>query len=88
MTRLGPSPGVGVVVDGATVYAAPLPDGPIVVLDGGAGAIWIAACGGDRSSIVDRVAALTGAPAEDIRDEVDLFVEDLVRRGIMAERER
>ena len=70
------------------MYAAILPDGPIVVLDGVAGVIWSEACEGPRSTIADRVAAVTDASVDDIRGEVESFVDELVRRGLLAVRER
>jgi hypothetical protein len=83
MTRLRQAGGVGIVTDGGTVYAARLPDGPIVVLDGIAGLIWNEACGGDCESIADRVAEATDAPTDAIRADVDAFVADLVARGLL-----
>lgn len=87
MSRLGPGPGVGVIQDGVTIYAAVLPEGLIVVLDGGAAAVWIASCDGERSSIVERVAGMTGARAADIRMEVESFVDDLIQRGLLTTRQ-
>lgn len=84
MTRLRPAPGVGTVDDGDTVYAALLPDGPIVVLDGVAALIWVEACEGERATIVDRVAAATDAATDAIRPEVERFVADLVARGLLV----
>jgi hypothetical protein len=86
MTRLRPAHGVGTVEDGDTVYAARLPDGPIVVLDGIATLIWGEACGGGRESIADRVAGRTDAAADAIRADVEAFVADLVSRGLLEER--
>jgi hypothetical protein len=76
---------VGHVEDGDVVYAAVLPDGPIVVLDGGAAAIWVAACDGPRHSIAERVAASTGVALADVRAEVDAFVGELLTRGLLVE---
>jgi len=87
MTRLRPAPRVAVVEEGGVVYAASLPDGPIVVLDGAAAAIWVGACDGPRSTLADRVAALTDAAVDDIREDVESFVDELVRRGLLTERE-
>jgi hypothetical protein len=84
MTGLAPSHGVGFVIDGGTVYAARLPDGPIVVLDGIAALIWVEACEGERETITDRVAAATDAAPDAIRADVDAFVADLVERGLVA----
>lgn len=84
MSRLRPAPRVAVVEDASVVYAATLPDGPIVVLDGGAAAIWVEACAGDRSSIADRVSEATGAPVDEIRATVHAFVDELVERGLLV----
>lgn len=88
MTGYRCAPDVAVVEEGDAVYAAVLPDGPIVVLDGVAGVIWTEACDGPSSTIADRVAAVTDSAADDIRDEVESFVEELVRRGLLTVRER
>ena len=64
MMRLRPARGIAVVEEGDVVYAATLPDGPIIVLDGGAAAIWSAACDGPRASIAERVAAATDVPVD------------------------
>ena len=85
MNGLIPAPGVAHVDDGEVVYAAALPDGPILVLDGGAAAIWVAACDGPRDSIAERVAASTGAALADVHAEVDAFVDELVSRGLLVE---
>ncbi|MEV1128793.1 PqqD family protein [Agromyces sp. NPDC049794] len=74
---------LAIIEDAATVYAARLPNGPIVVLDGVAGLIWAAACEGPAATIVDRVAAATDASADEIRADVDAFVADLVARGLL-----
>ena len=86
MSRLRPAPRVAVVEDAAVVYAATLPDGPIVVLDGGAAAVWVEACAGDRSSIADRVAEATGAPVDEIRTTVHAFVDELVLSVLAGDR--
>jgi hypothetical protein len=83
MTRLRQAGGVGIVEYDGTVYAAPLPDGPIVVLDGIAALIWDEARGGDRESITDRVAGATDAAPDAIRADVEAFVADLVARGLL-----
>ena len=84
MSRLRPAHGVAVVEDDLVVYAAPLPDGPILVLDGGAAAIWIEACAGERSSLAERVAAATGVPVDTVRPEVEAFVDELLARGLLV----
>lgn len=72
------------VEEEGVVYAAPVPGGPIMVLDGGAAAIWVAACAGERGSVAERVVELTGAPLDAVRPEVERFVDELVRRGLLA----
>jgi hypothetical protein len=88
MTGYRRAPGVAAVEEDGVVYAAVLPDGPIVVLDGVAGVIWSEACNGQGSTIADRVAAVTDASAADIRADVESFVDELVRRGLLAVQER
>ncbi|WP_448006676.1 PqqD family protein [Agromyces bauzanensis] len=87
MTGYRPAPGVAVVDDDDVVYVANLPEGPIVVLDGVAGVIWSEACDGPRSTIAERVAAVTDAAVEDIRGDVESFVDQLVQRGLLVARE-
>jgi hypothetical protein len=86
MTGYRRAAGVAVVEEDDVVYVALLPDGPIVLLDGVAGVIWSEAREGPRSTIADRVAAVTDAPVADIRAEVESFVEELVRRRLLAVR--
>jgi hypothetical protein len=75
---------VAVIQEGeATLYVAPLPDGPIVVLDGVAALIWAEACAGDRENLSSRVAASLDPPGEDIEREVEAFVSTLVERGLL-----
>lgn len=83
MTRLRPAHGVGTVESDGTVYAATLPDGPIVVLDGVAALIWVEALSGERATLADRVAAATDVAADAIRADVEAFVADLVARGLL-----
>jgi len=83
MSSFRPARGVAVVDEGEIVYAASLPEGPIVVLDGVAAAIWVEACGGERSSIADRVAAVTDVAVDSVRPDVEAFVDELLRRGLL-----
>ena len=87
MSGYRPAATVGVVEQDTLVYVAPLPDGPIVVLEGGAAAIWVAACDGPRESVAERVAALTGEAADDIRVDVESFVAELLSRGLLTAHE-
>lgn len=84
MSRLRPAPGVGAIQVGEVVYAAPLPDGPIFVLDGGAAAIWTAACDGPRETVAERVASMTGVGVGEVAADVEKFVEELLQRGLLV----
>lgn len=84
MTLRIPS-GLGVDVVADTVYVAPLPDGPIAVLEGIAALIWSEADGRGRDEIVAALAEATGEQAEAIGQTVQDFVDDLVARGLLAE---
>ncbi|MGR0218617.1 PqqD family protein [Agromyces sp. ZXT2-6] len=74
---------VGTLELDGVVYAAPLPSGPIVVLEGVAALIWDEACAGDRATITERVAEATDVAPEAIRADVEVFVADLVARGLL-----
>ncbi len=70
--------------NGAVVYLAPLPDGPIRVLNGVGSLIWLEATSTDTPvDVVDRVAALVDRPPAAIRTEVDSFLADLVAAGLL-----
>jgi hypothetical protein len=84
MTRLRPPSDVAVTEEGDAVYAAHLPDGPIAVLEGTAALIWDEACSGERETIADRVAEATGAAADEIRSDVESFVDQLVAQGLLT----
>ena len=83
MSGLRRPPSVGALEQGGVVYAARLPSGPIVVLEGIAALIWDEACSGDRATITERVAAATDVAPDMIRADVDAFVADLVARGLL-----
>lgn len=70
--------------EGEVVYAASLPDGPIVVLRDSALTIWQEAVmpTGDQG-IVERVADLYGVPVVEVREAVEACVDDLVERGVL-----
>ncbi|NUT57434.1 MAG: PqqD family protein [Agromyces sp.] len=85
MNRLGLGRGVAVIDDGTVIYAAALPDGPIVVLEEGAAAIWVEACRGDRATIAERLVDGTDVPADEIRDNVEVFLERMIRAGLLRE---
>ena len=83
MNGYKPRGGVGLVEREDVLYVATLPDGPILVLDGISALIWDEACGGDRATIVNRVAAATNATPDAIRADVEAFVAELVARGLL-----
>jgi len=65
------------------LYVARLPSGPIVVLDGTAALIWTVACTDEPASVAARVAALVDRDVAEIADAVDVFLADLVERGML-----
>ncbi|WP_353814432.1 PqqD family protein [Agromyces sp. SYSU T00266] len=79
-----PSPATAQLVQDDVRYAALLPSGPIVVFDGVARVIWAEACDGPAATIVDRVAASTGAEPDEIREDVERFVAELVTLGLLV----
>jgi hypothetical protein len=84
MSGLRASPAVAVVEEGDTVYAARLPDGPILVLDGVAALVWDAARRNRRREVAHEVAEATGADLAAIRPVIDAFIDDLVDRGLLV----
>jgi hypothetical protein len=83
MTRLRRPRDVAALEQDGIVYAARLPAGPIVVLDGIAGLIWDEACTGDQATITERVAEATDVAPDAIRADVEAFVADLMARGLL-----
>ena len=70
--------------NGAVVYLAPLPDGPIRVLNGAGSLIWLEATSTNTPvDVVERVAALVDRPPDTIRTDVDSFLADLVAAGLL-----
>jgi hypothetical protein len=70
--------------DEVTVYLAPLPDGPVQVLNGVGSLIWLEATATNRpGDVVERVAALVDRPPDAIRADVDSFLADLVVAGLL-----
>lgn len=86
MSRLAVPENVGVDVVDGVVYVAPLPDGPISVLDGIAALIWDAALEVDREVLAEAIAAATATPVAQVEGSVIEFVDDLVRRGLLVAR--
>lgn len=82
-----PAPDVGVTTsrDGATVYVARLPAGPILVLDGAGAVIWAEATGGTADEWIDRVAEAFDVDAAAIADDARAFVRSLCGDGVLDE---
>ncbi|MFC9917119.1 PqqD family peptide modification chaperone [Agromyces binzhouensis] len=76
---------VGLEATGDAIYLAPLPEGPILVLEGVAALIFTEATQGDREHLVDRVVDRVAGPAEEIASHVGAFLDDLVARGLLVE---
>jgi hypothetical protein len=77
-------PGVAIIEESDRIYAALLPDGPILVLDGIAALIWDAARRSGRTAVPQEVAQATGADVDAIRPVIDAFIDDLVDRGLLV----
>lgn len=74
--------------DSETVYVAPLPDGPIVVLRDTALTIWREAVQPTSPlPLAERVAATYGVPTSEVLAAVEACVADLARRGVLEVRQ-
>lgn len=69
--------------EGPRVYAAPLPRGPIAVLDGPAAVVWLAIVEDRPGPLAERVAEAVGEPVEVVAADVAAFVDELVERGLV-----
>ncbi|WP_323100575.1 hypothetical protein [Intrasporangium sp. YIM S08009] len=80
-----PAEDIGAVVspDGLTVWVAGLPGGPIHVLEGVAASIWTSATSAPAEEWRTRVAAAWEQSADAVAEQVDVFVADLVARGLL-----
>lgn len=70
----------------AAVYVARIPQGPPIVLEGPAWAVWTAVTegvGGD-DEVVARVTDLTGLGADEVGPDVRAFLADLLAQGLLA----
>lgn len=65
------------------LYVARLPSGPIAVLEGTADLIWTVACADEPAPVAARVAALVDRDVAEIADAVDVYLADLVERGLL-----
>ncbi|MBM6399148.1 PqqD family protein [Phycicoccus sonneratiae] len=85
MSRLRVGPDTAWLEVDGVVYAAPLPDGPPVVLDGPGALVWRAVVpGGGLDDVVARVAAEAGTSAEVVAADVASFVDQLLAGGLLA----
>lgn len=85
MSRLRVPDGVGFEVADGVVYVAPLPDGPIAVLEGAAALIWQTALDVDRDLVPQAIARTTSTPIADLEGSVVDFIDDLIQRGLLAD---
>lgn len=85
MSRIRIAELIGHEQEGDAVYVAPLPDGPIFVLEDSAIAIWEAIAGDGIDALARRVGEAAGADAEAVREDVADFVRALVDRGLLVE---
>jgi hypothetical protein len=67
-----------------TVYLCALPSGPLVVLNGPGALIWQEAQVGDGPGLAERVAGRVAAEADDVRVEVDRFLDVLTAQGLLV----
>lgn len=82
MRRVRRAERCAVIDDGDVIYAAPLPDGPIIVLDGISALIWRVVGDPDVADVTAHVAEATGEHPDDIAPHVATFLDDLVRFGL------
>jgi hypothetical protein len=85
MSRTHVAPGVASVEADGILYAALLPDGPLLSLDGGAAIIWQELqADGDLTTLERRVAVmLTDAPT-DLGAQIQAFVETMLSHGLLT----
>lgn len=67
------------------VFVAPLPDGPITVLQGASAEIWRRASGHSRAGLTALLAEDFGVDAAEIAPEVNTFLDALVARALLRE---
>lgn len=71
--------------EGGVVYLAPLPDGPITVLQGTAAAIWREAQGRSRADVVRSLARDLDTSAPSIEGDVNAFIDVLIESSLLRE---
>ncbi len=85
MSRLVVGPDTAWVEADGVVYAAHLPDGPPMVLEGPGAVVWRAVLGGGTvPEVVDRVAAEVGESAGAVAADVAAFLDQLLDAGVLA----
>lgn len=77
--------GLGVHETADVVFVAPLPDGPITVLQGASAEIWRLAGGQSRARLTALLAEDFGVDAAEIAPEVNIFLDALVARALLRE---
>ena len=86
MSRFVVPPRVAFVVpqtDATQVFLMALPDGPPFILTDTAAVIWVLAADG-AMDVAGAVGDVVGVPRETIATEVEQYLQDLVRKGLLA----
>lgn len=84
MMRMRAADAVGVIDDDTVMYVAPLPDGPILVLDEVSALAWRTACEFGPQAVAQAVADATGEDTETVAAPLAAFLDDLVGRGLLV----
>lgn len=87
MTRFVQGADVGVIDDGVRVFAAVLPEGPIMVLAGLGAAVWRAALGSDLRTLARQLVDDGLCGEDDAAADAALFTQTLVDAGLLREEE-
>ncbi|WP_206476905.1 hypothetical protein [Microbacterium sp. KRD172] len=87
MTTFAQAPDVGVIDDGVRVFAAALPDGPIVVLADIAAVVWRAAPGRDVHALALQLIEDGICTEETASADAGLFTHALIDVGLLREEE-
>lgn len=87
MTRFVRAADVGVIDDGIRVFAAALPDGPIVVLAGIAAAVWRSAPGRDVEALAAQLIEDGTCTEGDAHSDAALFTHALIDVKLLHEEE-
>ncbi|MCS3841777.1 hypothetical protein [Microbacterium sp. AK031] len=85
MTRFVQAADVGVIDDGIRVFAAALPDGPIVVLADIAAAVWRAAPGRDVEALAVQLIEDGICTEDDAHSDAALFTHALIDVKLLRE---